>query len=244
MKVAKLSGDLGIRTLDLQADISELADRVTNQARTIEAISGAAAQLSRDGESVSLAGQDAREKAVAARSIIQTARRLKPDLDIIVRTRYVREIQPLLNQGADEVIPEEFETSIDIFASVLAKYKVSGPEIEKLVASARRDGYALFTSASIREALPIETVFRRPEAELETMTVEDGSPLAGRSLGEIDIRRKYGVTLLEIDRGDEVFVNPGGDIRLATGDRIVVMGPAEARARLTRACAQHGTRRK
>ena len=44
MKVAKLSGDLGIRTLDLQADISELADRVTQQARTIEAISGMTAQ--------------------------------------------------------------------------------------------------------------------------------------------------------------------------------------------------------
>ncbi|WP_327752972.1 methyl-accepting chemotaxis protein [Sphingobium sp. SJ10-10] len=75
MKVAKLSGDLGIRTLDLQADISELADRVTHQARTIEAISGAAAQLSGDGESVALAGQDAREKAVAARSIIDDSGR-------------------------------------------------------------------------------------------------------------------------------------------------------------------------
>ena len=75
MKVAKLSGDLGIRTLDLQADISELADRVTQQARTIEAISGAASQLSRDGESVSLVGQDAREKAVAARAIIDDSGR-------------------------------------------------------------------------------------------------------------------------------------------------------------------------
>lgn len=75
MKVAKLSGDLGIRTLDLQADISELAERVTQQARTIEAISGAAAQLSQDGERVSLAGQDAREKAVAARAIIDDSGR-------------------------------------------------------------------------------------------------------------------------------------------------------------------------
>lgn len=75
MKVAKLSGDLGIRTLDLQADISELADRVTQQARTIEAISGAAAQLSRDGDSVSLAGQEAREKAIAARAIIDDSGR-------------------------------------------------------------------------------------------------------------------------------------------------------------------------
>jgi len=94
MKVARLSGDLGIRTLDLQADISELAERVTNQARTIEAISGAAAQLSRDGESVSLAGQDAREKAVAARSIIQDSGRQLSDangnfVDLIERVSSV-----------------------------------------------------------------------------------------------------------------------------------------------------------
>jgi methyl-accepting chemotaxis protein len=75
MKVAKLSGDLGIRTLDLQADISELAERVTQQAHTIEAINAAAAQLSQDGERVSLAGQDAREKAVAARAIIDDSGR-------------------------------------------------------------------------------------------------------------------------------------------------------------------------
>ncbi|APL96372.1 chemotaxis protein [Sphingobium indicum] len=93
-KVAELSGDLGIRTLDLQADISELADRVTNQARTIEAISGAAAQLSRDGESVALAGQDAREKAVAARGIIQDSGRQLSDangnfVDLIERVSSV-----------------------------------------------------------------------------------------------------------------------------------------------------------
>ncbi|BBD99255.1 chemotaxis protein [Sphingobium amiense] len=75
MEVAKLSGDLGLRTLDLQADISELAERVTQQARTIEAISGAATQLSHDGDSVSRAGQDAREKAIAARSIIDDSGR-------------------------------------------------------------------------------------------------------------------------------------------------------------------------
>jgi CPA2 family monovalent cation:H+ antiporter-2 len=181
---------------------------------------------------------------IAARSIIQTARRLRPDLHIIVRTRYVRDINPLIHQGADEVIPEEFETSIDIFTSVLARYSVPEPEIENLVATARRDGYALFTSAALRESMPIEVVFRRPGAELETLTVEKGSPLAGRSLAEIDIRRKYGVTLLEIDKGDEVLVNPGGDVRLAAGNTMVVMGPAEGRARLARACSHGGGRQK
>ena len=95
MKVAKLSGDLGIRTLDLQADIGELATRVTQQACTIEAISSAAAQLSQDGERVSLAGQDAREKAIAARSIIDdSGRQLSiPAMIVFVTGRvWVRDI--------------------------------------------------------------------------------------------------------------------------------------------------------
>jgi len=74
-KVARLSGDLGIRTLDLQADISELADRVTRQAHTIETIGEAAAQLSQDGDRASLAGEEARTKADAARLIIDDSGR-------------------------------------------------------------------------------------------------------------------------------------------------------------------------
>lgn len=75
MKVARLSGDLGLRTLDLQADISALADRVTHQARTIEAISSEAVQLEADSESVDKVGQQARETAFAARGIVDDSSR-------------------------------------------------------------------------------------------------------------------------------------------------------------------------
>jgi methyl-accepting chemotaxis protein len=75
MKAAKLSGDLGIRTLDLQADISELAERVTEQASTIETIGGEAIRLSHDGESVADAAHQARQKAIAARSVIEDSNR-------------------------------------------------------------------------------------------------------------------------------------------------------------------------
>ena len=44
-----MSGELGIRTLDLQADITELAERVTAQAATIETIGGDAVRLADDG---------------------------------------------------------------------------------------------------------------------------------------------------------------------------------------------------
>ncbi|WP_336958218.1 methyl-accepting chemotaxis protein [Sphingobium aquiterrae] len=75
MKAAKLSGDLGIRTLDLQADITELAERVTDQAGTIEAIGGNAVRLASDSEDVAAAALEAREKAITAKAVIEDSSR-------------------------------------------------------------------------------------------------------------------------------------------------------------------------
>jgi len=72
---ARLSGDLGIRTLDLQADITEIADRVTDQAATIEAIGGDAVRLADSGESIAHAAHEARDRAGAARTVIDDSSR-------------------------------------------------------------------------------------------------------------------------------------------------------------------------
>jgi len=60
----------------------------------------------------------------STRRIVQLARKENPKIYIIVRTRYTAEVEDLLHMGANEVIPEEFETSIEIFAKVLHRYQV------------------------------------------------------------------------------------------------------------------------
>src|SRR5439155_21584769 len=52
------------------------------------------------------------------RRMVRVARGLNPGVHIIARTRYVVEIPELIRLGANDVIPEEFETSIEIFARV------------------------------------------------------------------------------------------------------------------------------
>ena len=54
--------------------------------------------------------------------IIHTARQLAPDLHILARTRHVRNARYLLEQGADEIISEEFEAALEIFSRTLKKY--------------------------------------------------------------------------------------------------------------------------
>ena len=74
--------------------------------------------------------EDARVLVVAisdpfmARRTVQVARGLNPKLHIVVRTRYLRELEELHQLGADDVVPEEFETSIEIFALVLRTYNI------------------------------------------------------------------------------------------------------------------------
>lgn len=79
----------------------------------------------------------------AARHIVPIARGLNPTIHIVVRTRYLREMDDLHQLGADEVVPEEFEASIEIFALVLQTYKMPLAVIAQKAEQIRKDGYAL-----------------------------------------------------------------------------------------------------
>src|SRR5579884_2566050 len=79
----------------------------------------------------------------SARRMVQIARGMNPALHIVVRTRYLRELQELHELGADDVVPEEFETSIEIFALVLRTYKMPQDFIVQKAEQVRREGYAL-----------------------------------------------------------------------------------------------------
>ncbi len=85
----------------------------------------------------------------ATRRIIELARRLSPKVYIIVRTRYVQEVQPLHELGADEVIPEEFETAVEIFSRLMKKYLVPQEDINRLTAEVRSEGYQMFRATTL-----------------------------------------------------------------------------------------------
>jgi len=82
----------------------------------------------------------------ATRRIVELVRKLNPGVYVIVRTRFLPEVKTLHGLGADEVIPEEFETSVEIFARVLQKYLVPRDEIEKYIDEIRSEDYDMLGS--------------------------------------------------------------------------------------------------
>ncbi|HEX4628112.1 MAG TPA: cation:proton antiporter [Gemmatimonadales bacterium] len=168
----------------------------------------------------------------ATRRMVRVARNLNPRVHIIARTRYVAEIPELTRLGADSVIPEEFETSIEIFARVLAHYHVPRAEIDELVNQIRASQYAALRGGDGR--LTLGTVAGIPQMAVERLRLPPGSPLAGQTLAATGLRKRTGALVLSVTRGMEDIPTPGAQLRLAVGDVLVVVGqPQQLRAAAT-----------
>jgi CPA2 family monovalent cation:H+ antiporter-2 len=79
----------------------------------------------------------------AARAIVSRLRRTNPALHIILRTRFIAEVDQLYRLGADVVVPEEFETSVAIFSRTLRRFGTPQEEVEHWLNRFRCDHYEL-----------------------------------------------------------------------------------------------------
>lgn len=155
------------------------------------------------------------------RRMTELARRLNPDIYIIDRTRYINEMSALYNLGANEVIPEEYETSVEIFCRVLEKYEVPRERIDSFINRIRADGYEMFRSISKEPYCT--TDLNMIQNEFITIKVPASSPAAGRSLKEIGLR-EIGISLLAVNRESQVINHPDESFVLQPDDVAIILG--------------------
>jgi CPA2 family monovalent cation:H+ antiporter-2 len=161
--------------------------------------------------------------AAATRKITDLCRRVYPHVYIIARTRFLKGLQPLHELGAHEVIPEEFETSVEIFTRVLKKYLIPNDRIEKFTAELRSNDYRMLRKLHQRVSIS-DLKLHIPDIEICTLTLPHDSPFAGKTLGELDLRNRYDVTALLVQRGEGTYPQPKSKFKLAAADRITVFG--------------------
>ncbi|WP_292370245.1 cation:proton antiporter [Methanoregula sp. UBA64] len=160
--------------------------------------------------------------------IIHLAREMAPDIYIVVRTRHVNDVQQLLDLGADEVIPEEFETSVRIFSRVLAKYSLPDSDIDTLRKVVRNNGYRLFSKGQAPESGRVtnpENLFAG--LHIRTLLLAEGSWVQGKTLRELDAWNTYSVGILAIRRGTSAITAPNPDLQLQPDDLLILYGSEE-----------------
>ncbi len=163
----------------------------------------------------------------SARRVIEAAKRLNPDIHVIARTHFLNEIDGLYSIGADEVISEEFESSIELFSRVLNKYMVPEKEIEVMGTQLRADHYRMLRSPEMRRISVCELSLDFSDVEIKSIRVGKHSEVAGKTLGDLDLRKNYGVTVLAISINHRLMYDLGAETELNPDDILLVISPPE-----------------
>lgn len=159
--------------------------------------------------------------------IIKIAKYLNPTIEVIARTRYLSEAEILKQNGADQVVPAEMETTVRLFSNVLRSYLIPEEEIDQHIRELRKEDYQIMRG-SIREAhLMVLKGLDEEGLHTRAVVVKDGSYASGKSLGELMLRNKYQITILTVHREGKNIGNPAGEFTLKPGDRLVMVGLAE-----------------
>lgn len=164
----------------------------------------------------------------STRRIVQVARKENARLYIIVRTRYTAEVEDLLKLGANEVIPEEFETSIEIFAKVLHHYQVPKNVLIEQIEKIRSGSYEVLRRVELPSKNLPEKCEILTDIDTETYLVNDRSNASGRSIKKLEIRSTTGATVIAVKRGNEIIPSPGLEFVFTPGDIIYLIGNKES----------------
>ena len=161
----------------------------------------------------------------ATRNIVTTIREICKTVYIILRTRFIQEMDENLKLGADEVVPEEFETSIEIFTRVLNKYLVPQDQIENFVNIVRADNYKMFRPKPVGALMNLNI----PNMRISCLTVQKAADgIVGRTLEQSDVRGKFNINLLAIQRNGKFIVDITRDSKILENDLLYLMGSNES----------------
>jgi CPA2 family monovalent cation:H+ antiporter-2 len=157
-------------------------------------------------------------------AVVHAVRKLAPAAQILVRTRRLRDTDRLLEAGADRVVAEEYESAIEIYTWVLEQLHVPRNVIAAQTRAMRGGDYLLLRGASRPTELSRAVAEALATGTTDVFRITDGSPAAGRTLAELDLRRRTGATVIAVVRGEAPTLTPAADHRLAEGDELVLVG--------------------
>ena len=160
----------------------------------------------------------------ATRRTLSLCRSLAPGIFLLARTRYLAEIPELSALGADEVVAEEFETSLEISGRTLRRLGFPLPWVESETDEIRRtreDAFRRFRAPDVAAERLEEAL---GGARIELVSVGPEWRTRGKTLREVEMRASGGAILLAAVREGKAVVTPGAEFVLQANDRLLLLG--------------------
>ncbi|MBU0691328.1 cation:proton antiporter [bacterium] len=163
-------------------------------------------------------------EAEATRRAISIMRNLNPAVHIIARTRYVNEVEQLEKLGANIVVPEEFETSLRLFAELLSHYHIPPHIVAFQIDIVRRRSYGLLRSEDEKGTLDRELQSLLMKRLIEAVPIDSECTKIGKTLGELGFKSEERCSIISVIRGSCPLSAPYEDTVIQENDLIVLYG--------------------
>lgn len=169
----------------------------------------------------------------ATRAIISNIRSICQTVYIIIRTRTTSEMSDFYKLGANEVVTEDFESSIEIFTRTLQQYMLPLDEIESFIQQIRAEKYAMLRTYSHRQ--DDRQLLQIPNLNVTCIKVQHyDDALVGKPLKDTNLRSNHGVNIIAIQRDDQYITDIQPNTAIQQNDLLYVVGTPDAIAGLNR----------
>lgn len=162
------------------------------------------------------------------KACLSHAKSLNPQLHVIVRTKYLADIEDILALGADDVIPEEFETSIQIFSRVLRMFHIPNSIILTEGNIIRNKSYGVFRDVRYTQEAFDQINQILAQGTIETYFVGERNEIIGKSIRDINLKAQSGAMIINIIRNNQTITNPPSDFVFQAADQLILFGSHSA----------------
>ena len=163
---------------------------------------------------------------------VAAARDLNSEARIVVRTRYTRSIDELMSLGATDVVVEEFEASIELFAKALESYRIPINRIWQETETVRTEHYGLLRGTAHPDLRLDSLKHLGIHDALELLEISDGARSIGMNATSLHLRRRTGAVQIAVVREGQSIYQRDAEFQYRAGDTVVLVGD---RASLDRA---------
>nr|HDN00054.1 portal protein [Deltaproteobacteria bacterium] len=166
---------------------------------------------------------------VAARSTIVHSKRLNKRIEIVARTSGLDYFDVLKDLGVSEIVFPEFEASLEMTRQSLLRLKVPLTEVQRHTDTIRHELYADFFNDSDNYRVLSQLRDAEQQFDLQWVRLALESPMAHRSIGESEIRKTTGASVVGVVRDGQLMPNPNADFVLMPDDLIAIIGSEKNR---------------
>jgi CPA2 family monovalent cation:H+ antiporter-2 len=161
----------------------------------------------------------------ASEKVLTVVRSYNKDIPVIVRTMDESGLEKIRAAGANEVVPEVLEGSLMLASHALVIFDVPLSRVIKKIREFRESKYKIFKGYF--KGVSDEKDDLINQHQLHSIEIKNKSFLNGKLLSDIPFE-EYGISIHHLRRPNMLEdIEPRDDLRLDTGDVVVVLGHFE-----------------